>query len=140
MADVSNESRPASATRQHVAAPSTEGLRDVPGPPPSDAAESRRAAVLAYLVGFLSGAVVLWRYRGDEFVSFHAWQSILFSVVAAAMVAGLSTVPIAGLVLAAGILALGGVVWVILVLQAWRGTWFMLPLIGDIAYERSRAR
>lgn len=111
-----------------------------PTPTAPDPDESRRAAVLAYLVGFVSGTLVLWRYRGDEYATFHAWQSILFSVVVAAMIAGLSTVPIAGLVLTAGIVTVGAATWVALVVQAWRGAWFMLPLIGDIAWERSRAR
>lgn len=111
-------------------------------PPESrpDAAESRKAAALAYLVGFLSGGLVLWRYRGDGFATFHAWQSILFSVVLAVAIVALSTVPIAGLVLAAFVLALGGLAWVALIVRAWRGAWFVLPLIGDIALEWSRPR
>lgn len=97
-------------------------------------------AAAAYLVGFLTGALVLWRYREIEFAAFHAWQSILFTVFVMVVVVGVATVPIAGPPLAIGAFVIGGVTWLVLVVQAYRGRWTMLPLIGDVAYERSRRK
>ena len=104
----------------------------------SDPVDPRWAAVAAYLLGFVSGAVVLWRYREIEFAAFHAWQSILSSVFLVVVVLGLSMVPIAGLPLALAAMAVGAVVWVALAVQSYRGHWTMLPLVGDVAFERSR--
>lgn len=100
--------------------------------------DPRLAATAAYFVGFLTGGLVLWRYREIEFAAFHAWQSILFSVFVAVVVVGVATVPIAGPPLAMAAVVIGVVTWMVLAVQAYRGRWTMLPLIGDVAYERSR--
>lgn len=112
----------------------------MPDPAANGTADPRLAACMAYLVGFLTGALVLWRYRESDYVAFHAWQSILFSVFVGLVVVGVARVPIAGPPLAVTAMIAGAVTWVVLAVQAYRGRWTMLPLLGDIAFERSRPR
>lgn len=97
----------------------------------------RTIAATAYLLGFLSGAAVLWRYPGDPFVRFHAWQSILFSVALSGLVLAADFIPLLGLGLVFAFGLLGVATWALLLLQALRGRWFLLPLLGDIALERA---
>lgn len=105
-------------------------------PPPDDA---RLPASAAYLLGFASGAFVLWRHRDQPFARFHAWQSILFSGFVVAAAVALDLVPIVGLGMALVLVAASALVWAWLLVQAARGHWTLLPLLGDVALERARA-
>ncbi len=90
--------------------------------------EPRLAAVLSYMLGIVTGIILLRIEREDRFVRFHALQSILFSstvFVALLMLVGV------GLELGALFLAIAAwAVWAILMLRAARGEFFQLPLIG----------
>lgn len=101
--------------------------------------DPRHAAALSYLAGFVSAALVLWRRGEDPFVRFHAWQSILFSLALATTLVGVELVPLLGLALVWAIATLGALAWIGLMVQAFRGVWTLLPLLGDVALERSRS-
>jgi uncharacterized membrane protein len=67
--------------------------------------------------------------------SFHGWQSLLFSTLVLVAVVALKAVPLLGLgmvflLFVGSMLLLAMLVW-----QAFRGRWFLLPLIGDVALE-----
>lgn len=102
--------------------------------------DPRRAAALAYALGAVTGLFLLIRGTDQPYVRFHAWQSILFTAFLALAVAGLRLVPIMGSVLVLGLIVVGALVWLALLVQAGRGRWFLLPLLGDIAFDRSGAR
>ena len=87
--------------------------------------EPRLAAVLAYMLGIITGIILLRAERKDRFVRFHALQSILFSSVVLVMLMLLVGV---GFELFLAIAAWA--VWAILMLRAARGEFFQLPLIG----------
>ncbi len=90
--------------------------------------EPRLAAVLSYMLGILTGILLLRIERKDRFVRFHALQSILFS--SAVIVALLILVGV-GLELGALVIAIvAWAVWAILMLRAARGEFYQLPLIG----------
>jgi uncharacterized membrane protein len=96
--------------------------------------DSRLAAVLAYLLGIVSGIIMLMFEREDRFVRLHAVQSIVFSSTAGV---GLMLLLMAGLPHAGPIV--GGpalLVWLYLIVRAWRGDWYQLPVVGAWA-ERS---
>lgn len=96
------------------------------------------AAALAYPLGFVTGLLCLWRFRDDAYVRFHAWQSILLSTAVLATIAALDFVPLLGLGLVFLLSAGAVVLTAFLMWQAYRGQWFTLPLVGDIAIERAR--
>lgn len=90
--------------------------------------EPRLAAVLSYMLGIITGIILLRTERKDRFVRFHALQSILFS--SAVLVVLLALVGV-GFELGALVLAVvAWAAWVILMLRAARGEFFQLPLIG----------
>ena len=105
------------------------------------------AAAVAYVFGIVSGLLVLvLDDSGDEFVEFHAKQSIVFSAVLFAVYvllgivsAVLSFVPEIGGILAAlfGLLypvvgLAGFLVWLFLMYKAYDGAEFALPVIGNV--------
>ncbi len=91
------------------------------------------AALLCYLLGFVSGIIFIVLEKNNKFVRFHAMQStvvfgglFVFSIV-------LPFVPVLGWILIPIVGVLNIVLWVILMVKAYKGECFKLPLAGDIA-------
>ena len=97
--------------------------------------DARSIAALAYVLGPVSGVACILLYRNDPYVRFHGWQSLLLGAFVVLAVAALDSVPLLGL----GMLFILFVGMVLLTLllawQAYRGRWFLLPLLGDVALE-----
>ncbi|WP_256301951.1 DUF4870 domain-containing protein [Haloarchaeobius salinus] len=109
--------------------------------------EPNVAGAVAYLFGFITGVAMLLIDGDNEFVRFHAIQSIAFNVVVVAVYVVLSFVtlflsflpvvgdlfsflfglfyPVVGLVTF--------LVWAFLLYKAYEGERFELPVIGSIA-------
>jgi uncharacterized membrane protein len=97
--------------------------------------DTRSIAALAYVLGPVSGVACILLCRKDPYVSFHGWQSLLLGAFVVLAVTALDSVPLLGL----GMLFILFVGMVLLTLllawQAYRGRWFLLPLLGDVALE-----
>ena len=105
--------------------------------------ELRSIAALAYILGPLTGVACILLYRDDPYVGFHGWQALLFGGFVALAVAAMDAVPLLGLGMVFLLIAGAGLLTLVLMWQAWRGRWFVLPLLGDVALEivnRDRAR
>lgn len=94
---------------------------------------ARIGAVLAYVGGLLSGVIVIVVERRDPFVRFHAMQSIVtFSalLVAHLVLRGFGLLGAVALVpFVMGVIVL----WILLMVQAWRGERYHLPYLGTFA-------
>ncbi len=90
--------------------------------------EPRLAAVLSYMLGIITGIILLRTERKDRFVRFHALQSILFS--SAVLVVLLALVGVGFELGALVVVVIAWAAWAILMLRAARGEFFQLPLIG----------
>jgi uncharacterized membrane protein len=104
--------------------------------------ERRSIAALAYILGPLTAVACILMYRDDPYVAFHGWQSLLLSAFVALAVAALDAVPLLGLGMLFFLFVGAGLLTLVLMWQAWRGRWFVLPLLGDVALEivhRARA-
>jgi uncharacterized membrane protein len=89
--------------------------------------------LLCYLAGWVTGIVFLVLEPRNRFVRFHALQSIItFAVLTVAGVV-LSFIPLVGSAFSALVFTLGFVLWIILMIKAYQGEMFKLPLAGDIA-------
>jgi uncharacterized membrane protein len=91
------------------------------------------AGLLCYVGVWISGIIMLVLEQKNQFVRFHAMQSIVtfgFLTIASIL---LSWIPLLGDIFGAliGILAL--VLWIILMVKAYQGERFKLPVAGDIA-------
>jgi len=104
------------------------------------------AGMLAY-VTIIPAIVflVLEPYNRNRFIRFHSFQSIFFAIawtvlwIALSMFAHIPFLGWASIVLWP-LIGLGGlIVWVILVLKAYQGQMFKLPVIGDMAEKQAGA-
>jgi len=91
--------------------------------------EENVAGLLCYIAGWVSGLVFFLIEKDSKFVKFHAMQSIITFVA----VVILAFIPIINWVI--GILAL--VLWIVLMIKAYQGEKFKLPVIGDLAEKWS---
>ena len=95
------------------------------------------AALLCYVAGLITGIIFYVLEKENKYVRFHAMQSILtfgfFLVLNIVLgfipVVGWSIMPIVGIVQL--------VLWVILMVKAYQGELFKLPILGDIAEKNS---
>ena len=95
------------------------------------------AALLSYLAGLLTGIIFFLLEKENKFVRFHALQSIItfggffvLNIILGFIPAiGWSLMPLIGVVQL--------VVWIILMVKAYNGELFKLPVVGDIAEKNA---
>ena len=96
------------------------------------------AAALSYLVGFVTGIIFLLVEKENKFVRFHAMQSTLVFVGIVAIDILLQIVPILGaLVVVFVVIPVSAVLWLLLMYKAYQGEEFKLPLVGQMAADRT---
>lgn len=97
--------------------------------------DPKLAAMLSYLLGIVGG-IVFYSISKDSYVKFHAMQSILLWVVMAilwAVIFGISFV-FFYLSFITWIIYMGmTAVWIIMMIKAYQGEKYKLPIIGDMA-------
>jgi uncharacterized membrane protein len=95
--------------------------------------EPNVAALLCYVAGWISGIVFLVLEKKNQFVRFHAMQSIVTFVILsiASIIAGL--IPFIGGYLNSAIGILTLVLWIVLMVKAYQGELYKLPAAGNIA-------
>ena len=110
-------------------------------PPPlpeksSTGLDANIAAPLTYLVGFITGILFLVLEKDSSFVRFHAMQSTIVSVGFLALQMALGFIPILGWMLMplVGLAAL--ILWLFLMVKAFQGERYKLPIVGDIAEQQ----
>ena len=108
--------------------------------------ESNIGGLLSYVLGWITGLIFFLIEEKDEFIRFHAMQSIIFfgAVTAVMIVFGiLEWIPFIGLlftVLTALVGLFAFVMWIILMVKAYQGERFKLPIAGDLAEKYSAKR
>ena len=127
-------------------------------PPPGQVAKSSTgldeniAALLSYILGWVSGLIFFLIEKDSKFVRFHAMQSILFNVAVGVLCIVLWIVTFILVVIASqlagalgsliGLLAtlfwfvvLGAllIAWILCLVRAYQARYFKLPVIGSLA-------
>lgn len=96
------------------------------------------AAALSYLVGFVTGIIFLLVEKENKFVRFHAMQSTLVFLGIVGIDILLQIVPILGaLVVFLVVIPLSAFLWLLLMFKAYQGEEFKLPLVGQMAADRT---
>jgi uncharacterized membrane protein len=96
------------------------------------------AAALSYLVGFVTGIIFLLVEKENKFVRFHAMQSTLLFLGIVAIDILLQIVPILGaLVVVFVVIPVSAILWLLLMYKAYQGEEFKLPLVGQMAADRT---
>jgi uncharacterized membrane protein len=110
-----------------------------PPPQATSGLSENVASGLSYVLGWVTGLIFYLVDRRPE-VRFHAMQSIIFAVVATLV----SWLRVFTSGLFAGLLWLVSVVffftWIFVMIQAFQGNHFKLPVIGDYAEQQARGR
>jgi uncharacterized membrane protein len=96
------------------------------------------AAALSYLVGFVTGIIFLLVEKDNRFVRFHAMQSTLLFAGIVLLDILLQIVPILGsLVVIFVVIPLSAAVWLVMMYKAYQGEEYKLPLVGQMAADRT---
>jgi uncharacterized membrane protein len=106
--------------------------------------DERLAGVLCYSVWWVTGALFLLLERQDRTIRFHAAQSLVLFGAVSALLVSLGAMSALALVLSGAVYqsmrVLGDLVWVgaaavwlVLVLRAWRGEVWRVPLVAALA-------
>jgi uncharacterized membrane protein len=109
--------------------------------------DSNIGGLLSYVLGWITGLVFFLIEEKDEFVRFHAMQSIIFfgAVTAVQIVLGfLQWIPGPAGVLFTVLMSLLGlfafVMWIVLMVKAYQGQRYKLPVVGNQAEKYSPKR
>ena len=98
--------------------------------------DSNVAGALCYLLGFITGVLFLVLEKDSKFVRFHAMQStIVFGAFFVVNVI-LTVIPILGWLMAILLFPVTLIIWVFLMIKAFQGALFRLPIVGDIAQKQ----
>ena len=100
--------------------------------------DSNVAAALAYALGWVTGLAFLLAERENRFVRFHALQSTLaFGALSILWMVSLS-IPIFGWLMAFIVIPpVSVVLWLFMMLKAYQGERYKLPIVGDMAEQRA---
>jgi uncharacterized membrane protein len=94
------------------------------------------AALLSYLLWFVSGLIFFLIEKQNRFVRFHALQSIVVfgSIIIAQWVIGF--VPVLGALISGLLLLAGVVLTIVLMVKAYQGEMFKIPIAGDFVESK----
>ena len=106
--------------------------------PSSTGLDPNLAGLLAYLAGFISGLVLLVLEKESEYVRFHAYQSTITFLALCVALFLLGLIPLIGALLGPLLSIASLALWVLLMVKAFQGERFKLPVLGDMAEERSK--
>jgi uncharacterized membrane protein len=108
-----------------------------PGGRSSTGLDENLAGALAYFGVFISGIALLVLEKESSYVRFHALQStVAFLGLFVIELIG-RMIPLIGPLLTVIIPPAALILWIVLMVKAYQGERWQLPLIGEIAEERS---
>ncbi len=91
---------------------------------------------LCYLFGWVTGLIFLLVEKNSKFVRFHAMQSLIESGILSALTIAANFIP-GGFLVGFVIGPLHLILWILLMIKAYQGEYFKLPVIGDIAEQQA---
>jgi uncharacterized membrane protein len=107
---------------------------------PSTGLQPNVAGLLCYVLGWVTGIIFLVIEKDNEFVRFHAWQSIVVFGALTVVSIVLGIIPIIGWIVAWLLSVAGFILWIILMIKAYQGQRFKLPIAGNIAEKQSKPK
>lgn len=102
------------------------------------------AGLLCYVLGIVTGLFFFLTEKKNKFIRFHSLQAIFFSVVwlVLQVVIGIifSFIPVLFKFLFSLINLVGVIFWIILMVKAYQGEYFLLPVLGKMAMDNSEIK
>jgi uncharacterized membrane protein len=102
-------------------------------PKTSTGLEQNVAGLLCYVLGWITGIIFLVLEKDNKFVRFHAVQSIVVFGAYTVLAIIFGWIPFVGWILNTILGIAAFILWVILMVKAYQGQMFKLPVSGDIA-------
>ena len=105
--------------------------------------DSNIGGLLSYVLGWITGLIFFLIEEKDEFVRFHAMQSLIVfgAITVVSIVLGiLFMIPFIGPILGAFFWIATVVLWIILMVKAYQGERYKLPIAGNLAEKYSVKR
>ncbi len=100
--------------------------------------DANLAAAFSYLVGFVTGIIFLLVEKENKFVRFHAMQSTLLFIGIVLVNVVLNLIPFLGYIVGVVVvIPLSAALWLLLMFKAYQGEEFKLPLVGQMAADRT---
>nr|WP_321496381.1 DUF4870 domain-containing protein [uncultured Methanolobus sp.] len=91
------------------------------------------AGVIAYILGFITGILLLIIEKENSFVRFHAAQSTVLSGILFILGIILGFIPIIGWLIALFLPFVAIILWLFLIYMAFSGKMYRLPVLADFA-------
>jgi uncharacterized membrane protein len=104
---------------------------------PASGLQDNVAGALAYLVIPAIVFLVVEPYNKNKFIRFHSFQAIIYWVASIILQTIAWMIPILNLVLGPIIGLAIFIGWIVLLIKAFQGTMFKLPVIGDLAEKQA---
>src|SRR5699024_10991143 len=102
----------------------------------SSGMDENTAGFLCYLVGFITGIIFLVTEKDNHFIRFHAMQSIVTFGGLFVINIVLGMIPILGWLVMLIMAPLTFIVWIVLMLKAFSGKMYKLPIAGNVAEKQ----
>ena len=100
--------------------------------------------LLCYVLGIITGLFFFLTEKKNKFVRFHSLQAIFFSaawlILQAVVGAIFSLIPFLFKFLFPMVNLAGVIFWVILMVKAYQGEYFLLPVLGKMAMDNSEIK
>lgn len=91
------------------------------------------AGLLCYVIGWVGGLVFLLLEPKNQFVRFHAMQSIIVFGALSIIWIPVQFIPFLNLFVGWILGGLGFVLWIVLMVKAYQGELYKVPVAGDMA-------
>ena len=98
--------------------------------------EENIAGLLCYLLGWVTGIIFLIIEKESKFVRFHAIQSMATFLSLMIISWIFILIPFIGIVISWFCSLLGLILWIILMIKAYQGEMYELPIVGEFAKEK----
>ena len=102
-------------------------------------------AALSYLLGFITGIVILLVEKDDKYIRFHAMQStllfvglLIINVIVDFILKPIDFLGFLSTLINTGITIVGIIVWVISIYKAYNGEVYKWPYVGKLAEKNVR--
>ncbi|MBP7791850.1 MAG: DUF4870 domain-containing protein [Candidatus Goldbacteria bacterium] len=93
-------------------------------------------AMLCYVLGWVTGVIFFIIEKESKFVRFHALQSILTFIGVMILFVVLSIIPVLGWLISVVFTPVVIILWIILMVRAYRGEMWKLPIVGEMAAKQ----
>ncbi len=100
--------------------------------------EQNLAGLLCYVLGWVTGIIFYVMEKENQFIRFHAMQSILVFGAFTVVEIILSFIPIIGWILDMLLGICAFILWLVLMFNAYQGKKLKMPIAGDIAERQSK--